>query len=254
MKIVSWNVNGIRAVAKKGFANQIKSWNADMICLQETKAQVDEVKEALKEVDGYEVYSSSAVRKGYSGTSLLTKTKPLKVETGIGLLEHDQEGRIVAAEYKDYYLVTVYNPNSGMGMGRLEYRQQWDKDFADYMKKLQSRKPVIACGDFNVAHQPIDIARPKQNYNKSSGYTQQEIDGMTSLLACGFIDTFRHLRPDEVGYSWWNQRFGEREKNMGWRIDYFLVSETLLSDVKDSFIMPSEMGSDHCPVALVINN
>jgi len=254
MKIVSWNVNGVRAVAKKGFADQIKSWNADMICLQETKAQVDEVKEALKLVEGYEVHASSAVKKGYSGTSLLTKTKPIAVETGIGVLEHDQEGRVVAAEYENFFLVTAYIPNSGNGLGRLEYRQQWDRDFTNFIKKLQEKKPVIACGDFNVAHQPIDIARPKQNYNKTSGYTQQEIDGMTTLLGCGLVDTFRHLRPSEVGYSWWNQRFGAREKNIGWRIDYFLVSDTLMPSVTDSYIMSSEMGSDHCPVAIIINS
>ncbi len=253
MKIISWNVNGVRAIAKKGFINQLKEWDADMICLQETKAQVDEVKEALKAVEGYEIYASSAIRKGYSGTSLLTKTKPLSVETGIGILEHDQEGRIVAAEFEKFYLVTVYIPNSGNGLARLDYRQHWDRDFIDFMKKLQAKKPVIACGDFNVAHQPIDIARPKQNYNKTSGYTQQEIDGMTTLLASGFVDAFRHLRPTEIAYSWWNQRFGAREKNIGWRIDYFIVSDILLPEVQDSYIMPSEMGSDHCPVALIVN-
>lgn len=252
MKIISWNVNGVRAIAKKGFADQIREWNADIICLQETKAQVDEVKQALVAVEGYEVYASSAVRKGYSGTSILTKTPPEALEYGIGMIEHDQEGRVITAEFDKFFLVTAYIPNSGSDLRRLEYRQMWDRDFTRFICDLQSKKPVIACGDFNVAHQPIDIARPKQNYNKTSGYTQQEIDGMTTLLASGFIDTFRHLRPDEVGYSWWNQRFGAREKNIGWRIDYFLVSEGLLPAVKDSYIMPSEMGSDHCPVALLI--
>ena len=251
MKIISWNVNGVRAVAKKGFAEQIKSWNADIICLQETKAQVDEVKHALMMVEGYEVYASSAVRKGYAGTSMLTRTQPLSIEYGIGVIEHDQEGRVITAEFEDFYLLTAYIPNSGSDLGRLEYRQIWDRDFAFYLKNLQAKKPVIACGDFNVAHQPIDLARPKQNYNKTSGYTQQEIDGMTTLLASGFVDAFRHLRPTEIAYSWWSARFGAREKNIGWRIDYFLVSDSFLPSVVDSYIMPSELGSDHCPVALI---
>lgn len=254
MKLISWNVNGVRAVAKKGFARQIMEWNADIICLQETKAQVDEVKHALLEVEGYEIFASSAVRKGYSGTSMLTKTKPLSLEYGIGVFDHDQEGRVLTAEFEKFYVLTAYIPNSGSDLRRLEYRQIWDQDFTKYMAALQSKKPVIACGDFNVAHQPIDIARPKQNYNKTSGYTQQEIDGMTTLLASGFVDTFRHLRPTEVAYSWWNQRFGAREKNIGWRIDYFLVSDSFLHAVQDSYIMPSEMGSDHCPVALIIQD
>lgn len=254
MKIISWNVNGVRAIAKKGFADQIREWNADIICLQETKAQVDEVKQALLAVEGYEVLASSAVRKGYSGTSMLTKTMPHSIEYGIGVIEHDQEGRVITAEFDDFYLITAYIPNSGSELGRLEYRQMWDRDFTSYMSDLQAKKPVIACGDFNVAHQPIDIARPKQNYNRTSGYTQQEIDGMTSLLSCGFVDAFRHFRPDEVGYSWWSQRFGAREKNIGWRIDYFLVSGTLLPKVEDSYIMSAEMGSDHCPVALVLKS
>jgi exodeoxyribonuclease III len=252
MKIISWNVNGVRAIAKKGFANQIKEWNADIICLQETKAQVDEVRHALTGIEGYEVFASSAVRKGYSGVSILSKKEPLSIEQGIGVIEHDQEGRVLTAEFDKFYVVTAYIPNSGSGLGRLEYRQTWDRDFTAFMAALQKKKPVIACGDFNVAHQPIDIARPKQNYNKTSGYTQQEIDGMTTLLATGFVDTFRHLRPTEVGYSWWNQRFGAREKNIGWRIDYFLVSDYFLPAVKDSYIMSSEMGSDHCPVAIII--
>jgi exodeoxyribonuclease-3 len=175
---------------------------------------------------------------------------PLSIEYGIGVIEHDQEGRVVTAEFEDFYLLTAYIPNSGSDLGRLDYREAWDRDFIQFLKNLQSKKPVIACGDFNVAHQPIDIARPKQNYNKTSGYTQKEIDGMTALLSCGFVDAFRHLRPDEVAYSWWNQRFGAREKNIGWRIDYFLVSDKLLPKIKDSYIMATEMGSDHCPVAL----
>jgi exodeoxyribonuclease-3 len=252
MKIISWNVNGVRAVAKKGFANQIKNWDADIICLQETKAQDAEVKQALADVNEYDVFSFSAIRKGYSGTSILTKHHPISVTYGLGVDEHDQEGRVITAEFNDFYLLTAYIPNSGSELGRLDYRQTWDKDFTSYLTSLQKNKPVIACGDFNVAHQPIDLARPKENYNKTSGYTQQEIDGMTALLSSGFVDTYRHLRPSEVGYSWWSARFGARAKNIGWRIDYFIVSHSFLPSVVDSFIMPSEMGSDHCPVALVI--
>lgn len=252
MKLISWNVNGVRAVAKKGFADQVKKWNADFICLQETKAQDDEVRQALSDLKGYEIISSSAVRKGYSGTGILTRHKPNNVTYGIGLQEHDQEGRVVTLEYDQFYVLTAYIPNSGSELARLDYRQIWDKDFRTYLTKLQMKKPVIACGDFNVAHQPIDLARPKENYNKTSGYTQQEIDGMTSLLKAGFTDTYRHLKPEEVGYSWWSARFGARQKNIGWRIDYFLVSDPFLPSVTDSFIMPEEMGSDHCPVALVI--
>lgn len=252
MKIICWNVNGVRAVVKKGFDEQVKAWKADIICLQETKAQDDQVQEALKDINGYKVYSSSAVRKGYSGTAILTQHEPLNVSYGIGKTEHDQEGRVVTAEFESYYLVTAYIPNSGNGMVRLDYRQSWDEDFKKYLNKLQKKKPVIACGDFNVAHQPIDLARPKENYNKTSGYTQTEIDGLDALLKSGFVDTYRHLKPDEVGYSWWSARFGAREKNIGWRIDYFLVSEPLIPSIEDSYIMPDEMGSDHCPIVLTL--
>jgi exodeoxyribonuclease-3 len=174
------------------------------------------------------------------------------VTYGIGTEEHDQEGRVVTAEYDSFYVLTAYIPNSGNGLVRLPYREIWDRDFRAYLTKLKTKKPVIACGDFNVAHQPIDLARPKENYNKTSGYTQKEIDGMTALLGEGFTDTFRRLRPDEVGYSWWSARFGARQKNIGWRIDYFLVSDSFMPDVVDSFIMPQEMGSDHCPIVLQI--
>lgn len=252
MKIISWNVNGVRAVAKKGFADQIRPWKADIICLQETKAQDDEVRQALANIQGYHLFSSSAVRKGYSGTGILTRQEPNDVTFGIGMDEHDQEGRVVTAEFDDFYVLTAYIPNSGSELARLDYRQQWDKDFRSYLTKLQKRKPVIACGDFNVAHQPIDLARPKENYNKTSGYTQQEIDGMTALLKAGFTDTYRQLRPEEPGYSWWSARFGARQKNIGWRIDYFLVSNPLMTAVSDSFILPDEMGSDHCPVGIIL--
>ncbi len=252
MKLISWNVNGVRAVAKKGFADQQQAWDADIICLQETKAQDDEVRQALAELKGYEIYSNSAVRKGYSGTGVLTRHTPVNVGYGIGKEEHDQEGRVITAEFPGFYLVNVYVPNSGSDLTRLSYRQIWDQDFRAYLHGLQAQKPVIVCGDFNVAHQPIDLARPKENYNKTSGYTQPEIDGMTALLGKGFTDTFRQLRPEQVGYSWWSARFGARQKNIGWRIDYFLTSAPLLSGIRDSYIMPDEMGSDHCPIALIM--
>jgi len=251
MKIITWNVNGVRAVAKKGFINQVNTWNADIICLQETKAQDDEVHGALSDIKGYNVYPHSAVRKGYSGTCIMTKEKPLNVTYGIGINDHDQEGRTITSELNDFYLVTSYIPNSGSELARLDYRQLWDRDFQSYLTQLQKKKSVIACGDFNVAHQPIDLARPKENYNKTSGYTQKEIDGMSALLKAGFTDIYRHLRPNEVGYSWWSARFGARAKNIGWRIDYFIVSNDLIPNIVDSFILPDEMGSDHCPVVLI---
>lgn len=250
MKLISWNVNGVRAVAKKGFAEQLKKWNADFICLQETKAQDNEVRQALADIQGYEIFSNSAIRKGYSGTAILARTKPDHVMVGIGIQDHDQEGRVTTLEYKDFYLLNVYVPNSGNELVRLDYRQQWDKDFTAYLSKLQKKKPVIACGDFNVAHQPIDLARPKENYNKTSGYTQKEIDGMNALLKAGFTDSYRHLYPEKIGYSWWSARFGAREKNIGWRIDYFLTSSAFMANIKDSYILPDEMGSDHCPIVI----
>ena len=250
MKLISWNVNGVRAVSKKGFADLLRTFNGDIICLQETKAQDNEVKQALANVDGYQIFCCSAVRKGYSGTATLTRHQPKNVTYGIGVEIHDHEGRVVTTEFDSFYLVNVYVPNSGSDLTRLGYRGIWDVDFKIYLNQLKKKKPVIVCGDLNVAHQPIDLARPKENYNKTSGYTQQEIDGMSSLLESGFTDTYRHLRPDEKGYSWWSARFGARQKNIGWRIDYFLVSGGLMSSVKDSLIMPDVMGSDHCPVSI----
>jgi len=252
MRIISWNVNGVRAVAKKGFAGQVAPWSADIICLQETKAQDDEVRKALEDLGDWQLFASSALRKGYSGTGILTRIPPLKVTAGIGIADHDQEGRVITAEFEDFYLVNVYVPNSGSELLRLDYRQQWDRDFRDYLVRLDRKKPVIVCGDLNVAHQPIDLARPKENYNKTSGYTQKEIDGISALLEAGFVDTYRALRPTEAGYSWWSARFGARAKNIGWRIDYFLVSKAFLPKVADSFIWPHEMGSDHCPIGIDI--
>jgi exodeoxyribonuclease-3 len=251
MKIVSFNVNGIRAIMKKNFVEDMRKLNPDVICLQETKAQDDQVKEAIEnDFSDYHIYSNSAVRKGYSGTAILTKQKPLNVKNDIGLKEHDQEGRVIAAEYDNFFIVTVYVPNSGNELNRLPYRTTWDNSFLAYLKGLEEQKPVIVCGDFNVAHKEVDLARPKQNYNKAAGFMQEEIDGMDAYTSKGFIDTFRHKNPDEIKYSWWSYRGGARDRNVGWRIDYFLVSEKLISQVKNASIHNEIKGSDHCPVAI----
>ncbi len=236
---------------KKDFSSQLKSMNADVLCIQETKAQDDQVMEALSSIEGYHIFSSSAERKGYSGTALLSKEQPISVTTGIGVAEHDTEGRVITAEYPTFYLIDVYVPNSGAELARLDYRGEWDKALLEYMKHLEETKPIIICGDFNVAHEPIDIARPKDNYNKSAGYTQKEIDGMDHFLQSGFIDTFRHFYPDlKEAYSWWSYRFHAKEKNIGWRIDYFLISQSLLPDLKEAFILKDIEGSDHCPIGI----
>ena len=252
IKLISWNVNGIRAVAKKGFKESLKNLDTDILCLQETKAQDDQVKDVLDDIDGYHFFSNSAERKGYSGTAILSKIHPVNITFDIGIAEHDQEGRVVVAEFDSFYLVNVYVPNSGSELARLQYRKKWDTDFIKYLKKLEEHKPVIACGDFNVAHQPIDLARPKPNYNKTAGYTQTEIDGMTNYVNAGFIDTFRHQHPDTVAYSWWSYRFNARSKNIGWRIDYFLISSSMVEKVTSAFILPDYQGSDHCPVGVEI--
>ena len=253
MKLISWNVNGVRAIAKKGFIDLIKQLNPDILCLQETKAQDDQVKEALQELDEYQLLVNSAVKKGYSGTAILTKHSPLACTYGIGIEEHDQEGRVICAEFSDYYLVTVYTPNSGSELKRLTYRQQWDRDFLNYLKKLEESKPVIICGDLNVAHQDIDLARPKPNYNKSAGFMQEEIDGMDNFTNAGLIDTFRYLHPEKTeAYSWWSFRGGARDRNVGWRIDYFLVSESIINQVESASILADMYGSDHCPVEIDI--
>ena len=253
MHLVNWNVNGIRSIIKKDFLKDVKEMDPDILCFQETKAAVEEVRSALELLPGYHVYiNSSKARKGYSGTAILSKEEPIQVTYDMGLEEHDQEGRVITAEYPTFFLVTVYTPNSGEGLARLDYPERCDKEFADYLHWLTPRNPVIACGDFNVAHQAIDIARPKENYNKSAGYTQREIDGFTRLLESGFIDTFRRFYPEEVKYTYWNYLFNARAKNTGWRIDYFLVSESIIDKVKDAAIYNQYLGSDHCPVALRI--
>jgi exodeoxyribonuclease-3 len=252
MKIISFNVNGIRAIMQKSFVEDMKKVDADIICLQETKATVEQVKEVAKAVDGYHVFANEAERKGYSGTAILTKHVPISVTYYIGKQEHDNEGRITCAEFEAYFLITVYVPNSGSELARLGYRQTWDKEFLDYLKNLEKTKPVIVCGDFNVAHKAIDLARPKENYNKAAGFMQEEIDGMDAFSSNGLVDTFRAKNGDEIKYSWWSYRAGARGKNIGWRIDYFLVSESLLPKVKDAFILNEVMGSDHCPVGITL--
>lgn len=252
--LVSWNVNGIRAIIKKDFLKDIKEISPDILCLQETKAQPEDAKISLQLVSGYHVYiNSSKARKGYSGTAILSKEEPIEVTYDMGIEEHDQEGRVITAEYDTFFLVTVYTPNSGEGMKRLEYRSTWDEAFKDHLTALEAKKPVIVCGDLNVAHTEIDIARPKPNYNKTSGYTQTEIDGLEGILQAGFFDTFRHFYPEEVKYSWWNYKFKARERNVGWRIDYFLASEQLKPKVSAAHIYNEYFGSDHCPVGLEID-
>lgn len=250
MKIISFNVNGIRAIMQKSFAQDMRDVNADVICLQETKATVDQVQEAVAVLGDYHVYANEAERKGYSGTAILSKEKPLNVTFDIGHGDHDNEGRVTCAEFNDFFLVTVYVPNSGSELLRLGYRQTWDKDFLAYLKQLETKKPVVVCGDFNVAHKAVDLARPKQNYNKAAGYMQEEIDGMDAFTSNGLVDTFRALNGDEVKYSWWSYRAGARGKNIGWRIDYFLVSERFMPQVKTASIYNEIMGSDHCPVGI----
>jgi len=253
MRLVSWNVNGIRAAMKKNFAASLTAMQTDVICLQETKAQDDQVLEALKDIPGYHIYTNSAVKKGYSGTTILSKTESISTRLDMGIDVHDQEGRIIVLEYDKFFLLTVYTPNSGSELKRLDYRQQWDADFLRYMQKLEEEKPVVACGDFNVAHEAIDLARPKPNYNKSAGYTQKEIDGMDNITQANFIDSFRHIHPEKVKYSWWSYRAGARARNVGWRIDYFVTSAALSSKIHNADILNDVMGSDHCPVLLELD-
>ncbi|MBL6667718.1 MAG: exodeoxyribonuclease III [Crocinitomicaceae bacterium] len=251
MRIFSFNVNGIRAIVGKSFIADMQNEDADIICLQETKATVEQVNTAVSALNGYTVFATEASKKGYSGTAILTKKKPISASFGIGVEEHDNEGRVVCLEYTDFYLVNVYVPNSGNALLRLSYRQEWDSAFCIYLKNLEKTKPVVVCGDFNVAHKSIDLARPKANYNKSAGHMQEEIDGLDCYINAGFVDTFRHLNPfEENQYSWWSYRAGARQRNIGWRIDYFLISKVLLNGLKSATIHQDIMGSDHCPVSI----
>lgn len=248
MKFISWNVNGLRACVGKEFEQQFKDLDADFFCLQETKMQAGQLDLSFP---GYESYWNYADKKGYSGTAIYTKHKPLSVTYGIDIDEHDHEGRVITLEMEDFYLVTVYTPNSQDGLRRLEYRMKWEDDFQAYLHKLDEKKPVIVCGDMNVAHQEIDLKNPKTNH-KNAGFTDEEREKMTQLLSNGFIDTFRTLYPEQVTYSWWSYRFRAREKNTGWRIDYFLISERLKDHLEDAKIHTEIMGSDHCPVEIIL--
>lgn len=252
MKLISWNVNGVRAVIKKEFMDSFTSMNPDILCLQETKAQDDQVLEALKEVEGYHIYTNSAEKKGYSSTAIISKQKPISVTNGLGIEKHDNEGRVITAEYDEFYLVTAYVPNSQNGLKRLDYRMEWDADMKAYLQKLDKKKPVAFCGDLNVVHTEMDIKNHKSNYNKSPGYTQKEIDGLEAFLSGGFTDTFRALHPEEIKYSWWSYRFNSREKNTGWRLDYFLASDRILNKIKTAEIHNDIFGSDHCPVSITL--
>lgn len=249
MKCISWNVNGIRACVKKGFLDFFKEADADIFCIQETKMQEGQLD---LELDGYEQYWNYAVKKGYSGTAVFTKERPLAVTYGMAIEEHDQEGRVITLEYEDFYFVTVYTPNSQSELARLDYRMTWEDDFLAYLKGLEEKKPVVFCGDLNVAHKEIDLKNPKTN-RKNAGFTDEERGKFTDLLAAEFTDTFRYLYPDVEGiYSWWSYRFSARAKNAGWRIDYFCVSDCLKDKIEDAKILTDVMGSDHCPIELDI--
>ena len=247
MKLISWNVNGIRACVQKGFLEFFKEVDADIFCIQESKMQEGQLD---LELEGYHQYWNYAEKKGYSGTAIFTKQEPISVQYGIGIEEHDHEGRVITLEFEDFYMVTVYTPNSQDELRRLDYRMQWETNFLAYLKKLEEKKGVIFCGDLNVAHQEIDLKNPK-TYRKNAGFTDEERGKFREVLAAGFIDTFRYFYPDVEGiYSWWSYRFSARAKNSGWRIDYFCVSECLKDRLQDAKILTDIMGSDHCPVQL----
>ena len=246
MKFISWNVNGLRACLEKGFADFFASQNADFYCIQETKMQEGQADFAP---EGYYQYWNSAEKKGYSGTAVFTRHKPLSVTYGLGIPEHDTEGRVITLEYEDFYLLCVYTPNSKRELLRLSYRMEWEDALRAYMMELDKKKPIIYCGDLNVAHEEIDIKNPKTNHF-SAGFSDEERAKFTELLASGFTDTFRALYPDKVEYSWWSYMYHAREKNVGWRIDYFVVSNRLFPRVKDSFVLGDVMGSDHCPIGI----
>ena len=248
MKLISWNVNGIRACLNKGFSDFFKEVNADIFCLQETKCQPEQIN---LEFEGYTSYWNSAERKGYSGTAIFTKKQPVNVTYGIGIEEHDKEGRIITLEFEDFYLVTNYTPNAKRELERLDYRMVWEDEIRKYLLELNKKKPVIMCGDLNVAHEEIDLKNPKTNKG-NAGFTNEEREKMTELLNAGFIDSYRYLYPEKIEYSWWSYMGHAREKNVGWRIDYFIVSNDFRENIKDATIYTEILGSDHCPVGLEI--
>lgn len=249
IRLVSWNVNGIRAIMNKGFPEAIRQLDPDILCLQETRADAGTVMDIAAKTGLYKCFANAARKKGYSGTAVLTRIPPAHHQMDMGRAEHDQEGRLITLEYDDFILVNAYVPNAGQELKRLDYRKAWDRDLADYLSVL-SKKPLVLTGDLNVAHEPIDLARPEQNYNKTAGFTQVEIDGFKNLLGLRMVDTYRRLNGDRVQYTFWNQRFNARAGNVGWRIDYFLVSESLAGKVKEAYIWDNIMGSDHCPVGI----
>ena len=248
MKLISWNVNGIRACLNKGFSDFFKEVNADIFCLQETKCQPEQIN---LEFEGYTSYWNSAERKGYSGTAIYTKIPPIDVFYGIGIDEHDKEGRIITLEFENFYLVTNYTPNAKRELERLDYRMVWEDEIRKYLLELNKKKPVIMCGDLNVAHEEIDLKNPKTNKG-NAGFTNEEREKMTELLNAGFIDSYRYLYPEKIEYSWWSYMGHAREKNVGWRIDYFIVSNDFRENIKDATIYTEILGSDHCPVGLEI--
>lgn len=249
MKIISWNVNGLRAVYKKGFTEFFSQVNADIFCIQETKMQEGQIDLKL---DEYNQYFNYAIRKGYSGTAIFSKSKPQKVTYGIGIEEHDREGRVITLEFEKFYLINCYTPNSGRGLARLDYRMVWEEEFKKYLKDLDEKKPIIVCGDLNVAHNEIDLKNPKTN-RKNAGFTDEEREKMTKLLETGFTDTFRYLYPaKENAYTWWSYMGHAREKNVGWRIDYFLTSNRIKKQIQEAYIFDKVLGSDHCPIGLEI--
>jgi len=252
MKITSWNVNGIRACLQKDCLTPIVKESPEIFCIQETKAHPDQVDRLMHDYEHH--FWNTAEKKGYSGTAIFSKIKPLSVSYDIGVEEHDKEGRVITAEYEEFYVVNVYVPNSGVELKRLSYRKTWDKEFLHYLKKLEKNKPVVVCGDLNVAHTEIDLANPKSNYNKTAGYTQIEIDGFENFLKSGFIDTFREFNKEEKQYSYWSYRFNARAKNVGWRIDYFLISKKLRPKLTKASIHPAIIGSDHCPVSIELKD
>ena len=249
MKFISWNVNGLRAVYKKGFLDFFNKINADIFCIQETKMQEGQIK---LELEGYNQYFNYAIRKGYSGTAIFTRIKPKNVTYGIGIEEHDQEGRVITLEFEKFYFITCYTPNSGRELARLDYRMTWEEAFRKYLKELDKKKPVIICGDLNVAHKEIDLKNPKTN-RRNAGFTDEEREKMTELIKAGFTDTYRYLYPDKENvYTWWSYMGQAREKNVGWRIDYFLTSDRIKSKIKETYIFDEILGSDHCPIGLEI--
>lgn len=250
MKLISWNVNGLRSVLKKNFLEYLDAEKPDVLCLQETKCRPEDV-EQLWPVS-YATYWNSAEKKGYAGTAIFTRTRPLNVGTGMGVAEHDNEGRILAAEYGSFFLVNVYVPNSKRELTRLPYRQKWDRDFLAYLKKLEKKKPVVFCGDLNVAHTEIDLANPKANV-RNHGFTSEERSGFSAFVSAGFVDTFREFEKGGGHYTWWSPMGGARSRNVGWRIDYFLISAALRPKLKNAFIQPQVAGSDHCPVGIELN-